>query len=169
MHVIVLEEFAADPPVEFRHLLEFLQVDPDYQPASFAVSNAAIDAVARVVKWVVGSRPSKWARKKVMPALLGSEASARTARQLRQSRLVRKANPRQPIAAGLRRQLEDEFRDDVIAVSKIVGRDLEALWFDDGSPAKAEVPPCKQRFQETNGRRLPVVYGSLRLRQIDDS
>ena len=41
VHVIILEDMIRQPEDEFRRLLEFLEVDPDYQPESFAAHNVA--------------------------------------------------------------------------------------------------------------------------------
>ena len=133
LHIMVFDDFVADTPAEFRRLLEFLDVDPDYRPAAFRARNQS----HRTRAWVNGltrARPVAWAAHTVMPRVVGDARAARLRRRLRHTPFVRRRYRREPIAPELRRALEEEFAEDVSHLSRLVGRDLGALWF--GVPAR---------------------------------
>lgn len=128
VHVIVFEEFVREPAPAFRRLLEFLEVDPDYQPVSFAAHNRAHAPRSRVLRSLApGLR--QLVVKQLLPRVAGERTARRVVRKFRHSRLYRRDAPRLPLRPELRRQLELEFADDVAQLSKFVGRDLAALWW----------------------------------------
>jgi hypothetical protein len=133
LHVVVFDDFVADTPTEFRHVLEFLDVDPDYRPGAFRVRNRShrtrqgVNALAR-------TRPVTWLTHTLLTRAVGSERAARTRRRMRHTRLLRRPHERPPIAPEVRRAIEAELRSDVDHLSRIVGRDIGALWF--GGPAR---------------------------------
>ena len=129
VHVIVFDDFARDTAHEFQRVLEFLAVDPDYRPASFAVRNAS-HRQRQWVRRIMDSGPGNWATHDALPALIGPNARARLALRFRQSRLNRRPAPRPPIPQRLRRDLEEEFRPDAERLGAMLGRDLAALWFE---------------------------------------
>jgi hypothetical protein len=126
--VIVFEDFVADTAAVFRQLLEFLGVDPGYQPESFAPRNIS-HRQRRWVRRLLESAPSKWAKSRFLPALIGRDGKARLALRFRQSRLNRRAAPRPPLDRDLRRRLELEFTPDVRRLGEMLDRDLVSLWF----------------------------------------
>lgn len=128
VHVIVFDDFASDTPREFRGVLEFLGVDPDYQPASFAPRNTS-HRQRRAVRRIVDSRPGHWLTHRVLGAAIGPNARARLALRFRQSRLNRRVAARAPLPAPLRHELEQEFRPDVERLGEMLDRDLVSLWF----------------------------------------
>jgi hypothetical protein len=69
-----------------------------------------------------------------MPRVLGRGRAAQLRRQMRHTPLIRRPYRREPVPPALRRALEEEFAGDVSHLSRIVGRDLGALWF--GLPAQ---------------------------------
>jgi hypothetical protein len=127
-HLVVFDDFVADTPATFRRLLEFLEVDPDYRPATFAPHNVS-HRQRRWVRRVLDSRPSRWGKEAVLPALIGSNAKSRLTLRFRQSRLNRRPAPRMAMSPELRRRLEDECRPEVSRLSEMLGRDLVKLWF----------------------------------------
>ena len=127
VHVIIFDDFAADTPREFRRVLEFLGVDPDYQPASFAPRNTS-HRQRRAVRRIVDSRLGHWLTHAVLGAAIGNNARARLALRFRQSRLNRRAAARAPLPAPLRHALEQEFRADVARLGEMLERDLVSLW-----------------------------------------
>ena len=129
VHVIVLEDFIADPAVQFRGLLEFLDVDPDWHPDSFATHNAAHGSRSRVLQRVLLSRPMQWAAWRALPRVVGDTRARQLVSRFSKSQLRRRSIAREPIPAQLRRQLEDEFMPDVKLLSTQLGRDLGTLWF----------------------------------------
>jgi len=136
VHVIIFDDFADDTPGEYRKLLEFLDVDPSYQPASYAARRKSHRRRGGLLRAMVQSPAARWAVHRLLPAVFGRTRSARLVWRFRQSRLNLKAAPRQPIRPELRRQLEAEFAPDIAQLSSILERDLVQLWF--GRPAQAE-------------------------------
>jgi hypothetical protein len=133
LHVVVFDDFVADPPAELRRLLEFLEVDPDYQPGSFGARNQS----HRTRAWantLASTRPVAWVAHGLLPRVVGSGRAARARRRMRHSPLLRRPYRREPVPPALRSALEAEFAADVAHLSRIVGRDLGALWF--GLPAR---------------------------------
>jgi hypothetical protein len=134
VHVIVFDDFVADTATELRRVLEFLGADTDYQPASFAARNSS-HRQRRWVRRVLDSRLGRLVSDDLARALLGANARARLAYRFRKSRLNRRNVDRQPMPARLRTQLEAEFRPDVEATGRMLGRDLASLWFRPEEPA----------------------------------
>lgn len=133
VHVIIFEDFSRDTAGEFRRLLEFLEIDPSYRPSEFAVINKSHRSRGGPVRALFSSPLARFVRHGLMPAVLGEDNAARAARRLRHSRLNRKPNPRAPLDAELRRQLEADFEADVALLSRLLDRDLGAEWL--GRPA----------------------------------
>jgi hypothetical protein len=129
VHVIVFEDMVADPAGTFRALLEFLQVDPDYQPESFAAYNASHAPRSRLLLRLTKSRPMQWLVWKLLPRVVGERATRALVRSYRNSPVKRRSAQRAPLAPDLRRRLEEEFAPDVAQLSRLLGRDLAALWF----------------------------------------
>lgn len=128
VHVIVFDDFVGDVPGELRRALEFLGVDPDRQVETAAAHNTS-HRQRQVVRRLLDSRLGTFVSEDIARALLGANARARLAHRFRQSKLNRRSVKREPMPAGLRRQLEDEFRPDVEATGEMLGRDLAGLWF----------------------------------------
>ena len=135
VHVIVFEEFAADTPGAFRRVLEFLEIDADYQPPSFAVHNPSHKPRGGVIRRLVSSPIGQFAAHRLLPTLLGQARTARLVRSFRHSRLVRKPNPRPQVPLELRAQLELDFAEDVALLSRLLGRDMSSFWFNRATPA----------------------------------
>jgi hypothetical protein len=119
VHVVVYDDLRADTPAAYRSVLQFLDVDPTFEP-SFAVINPAKQPRSQLVRDLAASPPN-WLRRLV-------RASA--SRQLRERayRAVHRMNARRaartPIDAGLRARLVDEFAPEVAELGKLLGRDL---------------------------------------------
>ncbi len=128
VHVIVFDDFVADTAGCFRDVLEFLAVDPEYQPPSFAVHNPS----HRMREGILGTIRRAWVgrtARRLAPRLIGENRAFRWARQIRHSRLTRRTGTLPPISTELRRRLEEALRPDVSQLSEMAGRDLAALWF----------------------------------------
>jgi hypothetical protein len=130
VHVMVFEETVADPAPHFRRLLEFLGVDPDYAPDTFAAHNVAHGARGGVLRRVARTRPVQFLAWRVLPAAIGDARTRALSRKVGHSKLRRKAVARAELPAELRRRLEAELRPDVDRLSGLLQRDLGALWFD---------------------------------------
>jgi hypothetical protein len=132
-HVIVFEEFAADTGTEFRRLLEWLDIDPDYRPESFAVHNPSHRVRRGALRSAINTRVGRWATQRLLPRIVGFERAARLADGVRRSDVGRTPEKRKPIGEGVRRQLEADLRPDVDRLSEMLGRDMAAFWFGDPS------------------------------------
>ena len=101
---MVFDDLAADTPAEFRRLLEFLEVDPDYQPTAFGARNKSHQVRRGLVGTVRHSRPVQWSVHRALPAVLGQASTDRLTRRVRHSRLLRAPAQRAPVAPELRRE-----------------------------------------------------------------
>jgi hypothetical protein len=129
VHIMIFDDLVADTPAEFRRLLEFLEVDPDYQPAAFGARNKSHQVRRGLVGTIRHSRPVQWTIHRALPAVLGQASTDRLTRRIRHSRLLRAPAQRDPVAPELRSQLEHEFAPEVDRLSALLGRDLGQLWF----------------------------------------
>jgi hypothetical protein len=129
VHVIIFEDMVVDPAGTFHRLLEFLDVDPEYRPESFAAHNQSHAPRSRLLLRLTKSRVPQWIAWRMLPRLVGDRATRAMVRGFRHSPINRRSAPRAPLRPELRRRLEDEFAPDVALVGQLLGRDLAALWF----------------------------------------
>lgn len=129
VHVIILEDLERQPAAEFRRVLEFLGIDPDWQPESFRVHNVRHQPRSRFVRRLLKSAPPQWFVWKVLPRLVGDANTRRLVRRFRHSPLNRRPAARTGIDERLRRELEDYFAPDVARLGELLGRDLGELWW----------------------------------------
>jgi len=134
VHVIVFEEFVREPAAHFRRLLEFLDVDPGYQPESFAAHNSSHAPRFRFIRKLTNARLSQWLVWRALPAVAGDHATRALVRGFRNSPLNRRRATRPPLRPELRRRLQEEFAGDVARLGELLGRDLAGLWWK--SPAE---------------------------------
>jgi len=132
VHVIVFEDMVADPVGEFRKTLEFLGIDPDYKPESFAAHNVAHGARSPLLRRVFNSRPVQWVAWKALPRLIGDTRTRALVRRVSQSGLQRRPITREKVDPALRRSLEEYYAADVGRLSQLLGRDMAAFWFSGG-------------------------------------
>ena len=120
-----------DTAGEFRRVLEFLEVDPEYQPETFEVRNRSHRRRGGLGRKAFDSPPAQWVAHGLIPTLIGKNATSRLARRFRHSRFNRRPNPRPPLPPELRRSLQADFRADVQLFGRCpLERDLETLRFD---------------------------------------
>jgi hypothetical protein len=106
-------------------LLEFLGVDPDFQPSSFAARNT-VASKSRIVPLM-----RRGSVRRVADGIrrVGGRRMARTlSRGLRSIPVVNRRGQRAALAPEVRRRLEDEYREEIELAGRLLGRDLEALW-----------------------------------------
>lgn len=129
VHVIIFEDMVRDPAGVFRNLLEFLEVDPDYQPESFAAYNRSHAPRSHLLRAFTKSRVPQWFVWQLLPRVVGDRATRGMVRAFRHSSFNRRAAPRSPLAPELRLRLQAELTPDVARASELLGRDLAALWW----------------------------------------
>ena len=127
VHVIVFDDLKSDLKGVYRRTLEFLDVDPDFEP-NFAIENANKRIRSAWVRDFV-RRPPGWASslsRAVMPLELRT-AVKDTLRSLNTNFVART-----PMKPELRRRLQDEFAPEVARLGALLDRDL-SHW---SAPAK---------------------------------
>jgi hypothetical protein len=134
IHVMLSEEFRTDPASHFRALLEFLEVDPGYQPPSFASHNVGWAPRSRTLQRLARTRLPQWLVWTAMPRVVGEARARSLVRVYQNSSIYRRTQRRPPLSQELRRRLEEELAPDVARLSDLLGRDLAAFWW---QPAEA--------------------------------
>jgi hypothetical protein len=129
VHVIIFEDFLREPAAVFRRLLEFLDVDPDYRPPSFASHNVGWAPRSRALQRLARSRLPQWLVWQAMPRVIGEGRARSLVRAYQASPLYRRPQKRVPLDRQLRRRLEQEFAPDVARLSELLGRDLAEVWW----------------------------------------
>lgn len=142
VHIIVFEDLIRDPATIFRQLLEFLEVDPEYQPESFRAYNPSHAPRSTTLRSLLNAQLPRRVVRGLVPQLVRDRMRRRLVRPVRH--LNRKPIKRPPLSPDLRRQLELEFATDVAFTSDLLDRDLSALWF-------------KRRQEVPSGTAEPVV------------
>ena len=142
VRVIIFEDMVKDSPAEFRSLLEFLGIDPNYTPESFAAHNTAHGARSTLIRRVLNGRFPQWLVWGLLPTIVGDARTRGFVRRFRHSWFHRKPITRGKISVELRQRLEDDFAPDVARLSALLGRDMAQLWF--GRPA-AQSAAASQR------------------------
>ncbi len=132
--VLLYDDFATDPQAVLRRIFRFLGVDENFAPNLSQRHNVS----ERNVQVPRSSRFHRWLHE---PADLEAMAERRrpgVAARLRRAAV--RANTRkirwthEPLSRALRERLVEEFRADVGALARLLGRDLSA-WL-------AREPPC---------------------------
>jgi len=122
VHVIVFDDFKADPARVYRETLAFLGVDPDFVP-EFEVHNAASpvrDSWPRRL-WKTGSW--RYRVRAVLPRAVYE--GLRRRRRDAQARIA-KHRPRAPLDPNLRARLAEQFSDEIDQLEDLLERDLSA-------------------------------------------
>ena len=130
VHVIVFDDFAADPAAAYRSALEFLDLDADADAdpgddhgPDFGVVNAHTAPRSGVVVRLFRDPPP--ALRSVARTLVRSQATRRTL-GLRAQQLNARRGERPPLPPALRRSLQDELAGDVRRLGRLIDRDLSS-------------------------------------------
>lgn len=123
VHFILFDDFVRDTRSEYLRLLEFLEV-PDDGKTDFPRINEAVQfksrAMARLPRYLrarMGKRVEAMKKAVGIDRLGIVEAFDRFNRQVR---------PSVPLRLEFRQHLDDFFRDEVILLEKLIGRDLSS-------------------------------------------
>ena len=119
VHVVLQDDFAKDSGGVFRQTLEFLEVDPDFEP-EFAIANP--NKVVRSA-WLNNflRRPPSWAATPVTTLL---PRALRRNLRVRVQRANAAVRARASLDPAFRRRLAQELRPDVERLAELIGRDL---------------------------------------------
>ena len=127
VHVMLLEEVVTDPPGTFRRLLEFLQVDPNFEPDFQRRYNTAYRRRSQRLGGAVKGLPRLG-----MPGSLGYRLTSPIFKVFKRANRARATRPQ--VDPAVREMLERELADDVARAGELLGRDLAAVWWK-GQPA----------------------------------
>ncbi len=141
VHVILFDDFRADPGKEYRRVLRFLQIDQAFDPR-YEVVNPHKRVRSEFVRHVSGAlRVPPAPVLRVGKALLRSQKGRERLVQIRVwlSDALARANtqvtPRAPLDPGLRADLTREFAPDIRALARLLDRDLDHWLSPEQSPA----------------------------------
>ena len=121
LHVIIYEEFFADPRSHYARLLDFLQLEPDTR-ATFPIVNAGKGSRSRHLERLL-RKPPQWLKALYTPMRpLFARAGFAPGEALWRLNVV----PRQraPLRAAFRAELERYFADDIAELESLLGRQL---------------------------------------------
>ena len=113
------DEFKADPRALLKSMFVFLDIDPDFQPDMSVRHNVSGIPKSRLLHAIIG-RPSR--AKDLVKRLLPAGAQRLHAALMRGNIVV--TEPR--IAPETERALQEEYREDIVQLESLIGRDLSA-------------------------------------------
>lgn len=113
--VILFDDLAANPQNVLREIFRFLDVDPDFVADTSIRHNSSVAPRSRFLNRLFGSGMRLF-RPMVPQWLLSRGLAVRLRRPI-----LRQPEPMSP---ELRRRLTDLYRDDILATSELIGRDL---------------------------------------------
>jgi hypothetical protein len=122
VHVMLLEDVVANAAGTFRTLLEFLDVDPRFQPDFDRRYNTGYRRRSQRVASVVKGVPPAG-----VPVPLRHRLVSPVVKLLNRVNRVPKQRP--PVADEVREMLQRELADDVARASELLGRDLRQVWW----------------------------------------
>lgn len=124
--VLLYDDLRRDPESMLRSIFAFLEVDPDFSPDVKHVHNVAgVPRVAAFDKLFVRPRRLHKMARKIGGVILGADRWIRLRDRIRSINLDK---PR-PMSTEIAHELRDFFREDVLKLQKLIGRDL-GDWID---------------------------------------
>lgn len=119
VHVIIFEDLKSNTPLTYRQVLEFLGVDPDFQP-HFEVVNEHMGLRSSRLKDFANHLP---------PILVRlARAGVSEPSRIRLRNWIERLNTRQARRPALeprqRRRLQADFLEDIDSLAQLIGRDL---------------------------------------------
>ncbi len=122
VHIIIYDDFKADTARVYQDTLAFLGVNHDHR-VDFEVVNANSIVRNRTLnRWI--RQPASWYQfiQPIIHAVVPAQFRTRANRHIKQSLLV--TQPRPPMNADLRKQLQQEFLPQIEQLSQLLERDL---------------------------------------------
>ncbi|MFO7767527.1 MAG: sulfotransferase [bacterium] len=118
-HIVLFEDFVRDPESVVPEVFAFLGVDPSFVPPDRSPRNVTADKEI----------PPHWARRVAkIPFLKGLGRRLLPGRILKGLKTMGRDPEPPEITSDLRRELVARYREDVVALSDLVGRDLFSFW-----------------------------------------
>ncbi len=119
VHIILYDDFAADTPGVHRKLLEFLEIDPSFQPRFEVVNASARPRSTKFNNFLWNPpRPLQAAVQSILPA----EFRTKLVNKLKGLNVKKQARP--PLEAAFRAQLNSELAGEMDRLGSLIGRDL---------------------------------------------
>jgi hypothetical protein len=129
VHVLIYDDLKADPAGAFRRVLEYLGVDPEFEPV-FESVNQHKRVRNRFVQKMTMAPPAPL---RTLLRACGDDLSYRLRVKIQEINSVAEARP--PLPAPCRRRLAEELAPEVERLSALLGRDL-THWVGSGAKAR---------------------------------
>ena len=141
--VIIFDDFKEDTASVYREVLEFLDVDSDFEPAFDIVNPNKEVRLEWLQRLIVSSGFSLMLLKDRLTYLATTHALAPYSYRTRAVKGViavyTKYERRSPLTPELRQRLGREFQDDIDKLSDLLGRDL-SHWYQEPGPQRVPYP-----------------------------
>lgn len=124
VHIIIYEEFANDPEASIKKVLSFLGIDSDIKIQYKVINpNKKIRFLFlhRLIK-----KPAGWLRKIIRILIPVKKVRHRIMSYLQESNITEKK--REEMNPVTEKYLKDYFADDIAALSRLINKDLTAIW-----------------------------------------
>jgi hypothetical protein len=121
LHIILYDDFIANPEVEYRKVLKFLELD-DFVPDSFEVVNSNKGPRSRLFLSFLVKPPDFI--KSIGKVLFPHHTKRRIWLMKTLWNLNAKYKPRNPLTNELKQRLVDMYKDDIEKLAKLLNRDL---------------------------------------------
>jgi hypothetical protein len=115
IQVCLFDDFVRDPRAVLRGLFSFLGVDPGFELSTSTVHNPSGRITNPLLRFA-------WVKSKPLGARLGTRVPSSIHAAV--WRLIQRNLSRPPLPADLRAALIERYRPDVLALEKLLGRDL---------------------------------------------
>jgi len=122
VHVILYDEFQADVALSYRRTLEFLGVDPNFRPDLGIVNPNTVPRSRRFRDFI--TQPPAALNKAAHVLLPTVDLRRRVGEWLRKINTREARRPSLPLS--VRRELQGKFREDILRLERLIGRDLSA-------------------------------------------
>ncbi len=164
--VIIFDDFKSNTAAIFREVLEFLDIDSDFQTTFDVVNPNKEVRLEWLQKQIVSSGFSLMLLKDRLTyfatthSLLPFSYRTRTVKGVIAA--YTKYERRSPLTADLRQQLAREFQSDIDKLSDLLGRDLSG-WYQDAPPPEAPFAEAKPQDAEAprGGKRRQLFWRLL--------
>jgi hypothetical protein len=124
VHVVLYDDFAADPAAAYRNLLSFLELEADKNQPRFPVINGNKIVKSSLLRSLFGDQ---WLRSKAISFARHLPKPLFKALQNAEEKLWKlntRSCKRSPLDPGLRRLLSEQLRPEIEQLGHLLGRDL---------------------------------------------